>query len=61
MDKLKACLIREWRMLSTKFGTILLAVSTVAPQFAQFDVRFAYAGAAAGFLLILWRGQNNGN
>lgn len=51
---------REWAQISTKFGLVLTAVSAVAPQFAAFDVRFAYAGAAAGFLLILYRGQANG-
>lgn len=57
MDKIKEFLRREWAMLSTKFGTVLVAISTVAPQFAQFDVRFAYLGALAGFLLILKRGS----
>lgn len=46
---------KEWRQVSTKAGTLLVAVSSVAPQFAQFDVRFAYAGAAAGVLLMLVR------
>jgi len=59
MAKFKAFLKREWSMLSTKFGTVLVAVSTVAPQFAQFDVRFAYVGAAAGAILILYRGNTN--
>lgn len=59
MAKIKEFLAREWAMLSTKWGTLLLAISTVAPQFAKFDVRFAYAGAVAGFLLILYRGDKS--
>lgn len=46
---------REWAQASTKLGLVLTAISTVAPQFAAFDVRFAYAGAAAGVLLMLFR------
>lgn len=57
---LRERLSREWTMISTKLGTVLLAVSTIAPQFAQFDVRFAYAGAASGFLLIMFREKNGG-
>lgn len=60
MGKVKAFLAREWAQLSTKFGLVLTAISTVAPQFAQFDVRFAYAGAAAGVLLMIYRGKPNG-
>ena len=51
---------REWAMLSTKFGTLLLAISSTAPSYAQFDQRIAYAGAAAGVLLVLYRGKSNG-
>lgn len=46
---------KEWAQVTTKLGTLLVAVSTIAPQFAAFDVRFAYAGAAAGVLLMLFR------
>lgn len=59
MAKIKAFLAREWAQVSTKLGLVLTAVSTIAPQFAQFDVRFAYAGAASGVLLILYRGKTD--
>lgn len=49
----------KWAELSTKFGLLLTAVSTVAPQFAQFDRRFAYAGAIAGVLLVLFKEKND--
>ena len=51
---------REWAMLATKFGTVLGAISSTAPLYAQFDQRIAYAGAAAGILLVLYRGKSNG-
>ena len=51
---------REWAMLSTKWGTVLVAISSTAPLYAQFDQRIAYAGAAAGVLLVLYRGKSNG-
>jgi len=60
MRKIKAFLAREWAMLSTKFGLVLTAVSSIAPMYAQFDTRFAYAGAAAGVLLVIYRGKANG-
>lgn len=58
--RVKTFFTREWAQLSTKFGLVLTAVSAIAPQFAKFDVRFAWAGAAAGFLLILYRGKTDG-
>lgn len=45
----------RWAELTTKIGLLLTVVSTVAPQWAQFDVRFAYVGAAAGALMMLWK------
>lgn len=45
---------RWWAQVSTKVGMIVAAVSSVAPNFAQFDVRFAYAGAFAGVVMIVW-------
>lgn len=60
MVKIKAFLAREWQQLSTKFGAVLVAVSSTAPLYAQFDQRIAYAGAAAGILLVLYRGKSNG-
>jgi len=60
MVKIKAFLAREWAMLSTKFGTVLVAISSTAPLYAQFDQRIAYAGAAAGVLLVPYRGKANG-
>jgi hypothetical protein len=45
----------RWAEVSTKVGLVLTAVSAIAPQYAAFDVRFAYAGAAAGLLLAVWR------
>lgn len=47
----------RWREVSTKFGLLVTAVATVAPQFAQFDPRIAYVGAAAGVVLILLKEQ----
>jgi len=60
MTKIKAFLAHEWAQLSTKFGLVLTAVSSIAPMYAQFDQRIAYAGAAAGVLLIIYRGKANG-
>lgn len=57
MNRIKAFLAREWAQVSTKFGLILTAISTTAPQFAQFDPRLAIIGAAAGVALILYRGE----
>lgn len=57
MERFKNFIRREWKMLSTKFGTVLVAISSVAAQFAPFDVRIAWLGAVSGFLLILWRGK----
>lgn len=48
-DWLKA----RWREVSTKFGVVLTTVAAVAPQFAQFDPRIAYVGAAAGVLMMI--------
>ena len=51
----------KWAEVSTKFGLILTAISTVTPQFAPFDRRFAYAGTIAGVLLILFKeGKSDG-
>ena len=60
MAKIKAFITREWQQLSTKFGTVLVAISSTAPLYAQFDQRIAYAGAAAGIMLVLYRGKPNG-
>lgn len=40
---------------STYLGAILTAASVIGPQFAAFDVRFAYVGAAAGFILMVYK------
>lgn len=56
-EKIKTFLRNEWAQASTKLGLLLTFLSTAAPQLAQIDVRFAYAGAAAGALLMLWRGN----
>lgn len=62
-EKTKAFLRREWSQVSTKAGTVLLAlgtaISTIAPQYAAFDTRIAHAGAIAGVAMILWRGKAN--
>lgn len=60
MERVTAALRHEWSQISTKIGVVLTAVSTVAPQYAQFDVRWAHAGAIAGVLLILWREKTSG-
>lgn len=50
---------REWAQVSTKIGTAIVAaagyVAETAPQYAGFDRRIAYAGIAAGLLLVAFR------
>lgn len=60
MQRIRQFIAREWAAISTKLGLLLTVVSTIAPQFAQFDTRFAYVGAGAGVLLILYRGKADG-
>lgn len=50
---------REWAQVSTKVGTVIMAVAGYlaenATQFAGFDRRIAYAGMVAGALLVVFR------
>ncbi|NOW44121.1 hypothetical protein FHW96_000248 [Novosphingobium sp. SG751A] len=50
---------RKWAEVSTKAGTVIIAVAgylaEVAPQYAGFDRRIAYAGIAAGAVLVAIR------
>lgn len=46
--------------LTTKIGIVLTAISTIAPQYAAFDTRFAYAGAVAGFILMVVKERPRG-
>lgn len=55
MAKVWNFLRREWSQVSTKIGLVLTAVSSIAPVYAQFDQRIAYAGAIAGVALVLFR------
>lgn len=52
---------REWSQVSTKAGTVVLGIAgylaEVAPQYAGFDRRIAYAGIAAGAVLVAYRGK----
>ena len=48
-----AYLKARWAELTTKAGLVLAAVAAIAPQFAQFDVKFAYAGAFAGVVMMI--------
>lgn len=57
--RVRAFLAREWSTLSTKIGLVLTAVSTIAPNYAEFDHRIAWAGAVSGALLIVYRGKAN--
>lgn len=50
----------RWAEVSTKIGLVLTAVSATAPAYASVDVRFAYAGAAAGILLAIWKERPDG-
>ena len=43
------------REVSTKAGVVIAAVAAVAPNYAQFDPRIAWAGAVAGVLLMVFR------
>lgn len=67
MQRIRQFIAREWAMLSTKFGSLLGALSlvleairTMAPQYAQFDQRIAYAGMVSGILLMIYREKRNG-
>jgi hypothetical protein len=50
---------REWAQVSTKAGTVVMAIAgylvEAAPQYAGFDRRIAYAGIMAGALLVMFR------
>lgn len=50
---------RKWAEVSTKAGTVLIAlagyVAEAAPQYAGFDRRIAYVGIVAGALLVAFR------
>lgn len=50
---------REWAQVSTKAGTVVIAIAgylaEAAPQYAGFDRRIAYGGLVAGALLVLFR------
>jgi len=48
---------REWAQVSTKIGAVLTVVGPLLQNYAQFDVKFAYASAGIGVLLILFREQ----
>jgi hypothetical protein len=43
------------RELTTRLGLVVTAIATVLPNFARFDVRLAYAAAAAGVVLVLMK------
>lgn len=64
MDHIKTFLRREWSQLSTKWGAVigaltaaLEAIQNIAPAYAPFDRRFAWLGATASIILIVWRGK----
>lgn len=57
MGRLWGFIKNEWATLSTKLGTLAIAVSSVAPGYAAFDHRIAYAGLAFGVLAILYPGK----
>ena len=50
---------REWAQVSTKAGTVVIAIAgylaEAAPQYAGFDRRIAFVGIAAGALLVAFR------
>jgi hypothetical protein len=50
----------RWREVSTKLGLFLTAAGPLLQQYAQYDVRFAYAAAALGLLLICLKEPANG-
>lgn len=54
MTKITAWIKARWAEVSTKLGLLVAAASTVLPNFAQYDRRIAYFGAAAGVLMVLW-------
>lgn len=55
----KKWLAERAKEVSTYVGAALTAASVIGPQFAAFDVRFAYVGAAAGFILIVYKETRN--
>lgn len=64
MDRIKAFLRSEWSQLSTKWGALvgavtaaLEAIQNLAPTYAPFDHKFAWLGATASVILIVWRGK----
>jgi len=55
---------REWSQVSTKAGSVLLAIATAlsaTPQsLAQFEPKIAWGIAGAGAILVLFRGKVSG-
>jgi len=49
-----------WHEASTWIGIVITAVSSIAPHFAQFDPRIAWAGAVAGVILMVKKGSGSG-
>jgi hypothetical protein len=41
--------------VTTRLGLVVTAFATVLPNFARFDMRIAYAAAAAGIVLVLMK------
>lgn len=60
MERLKAFLRREVRQVSTWAGMVIIAASEVAPQFAAYDRRIAWAGMAMGVVAVVWREKPRG-
>lgn len=55
MIKIKDYIKARLHEISTKVGVVLGAISTIAAQYQAVDVKFAYIGAAAGLLLMLYK------
>lgn len=51
----------QWRQVSTKLGVILAAIGPALQQYAQYDVKFAYASAAIGVALIVFQEKPGGD
>ena len=51
---------KMWGEASTWWGILLAAVAQIAPQYAQFDQRIAWAGTLAGVYLMAKKGTPSG-